>query len=185
MFARTPRLLLRPGWMEDAPALAAAIGEEATVRNLARVPWPYGVSDAETYLAAQQAGGDGLPSLIVVARETGGPRIVGGVGLHWSPAREVELGYWIASAFRGRGFATEAAAALLRLAHGSLRVKRIVAGHFLDNPASGRVLRKLGFRATGRLYTQYSVGRGAEVQSAGYERVAEEDRVEDPRPLAA
>ena len=35
MFARTERLLLRPGWQEDAPALARAIGEEAVVRNLA------------------------------------------------------------------------------------------------------------------------------------------------------
>ncbi len=43
MFARTERLLLRPGWLEDAPALARAIGEEAVVRNLARAPWPYGM----------------------------------------------------------------------------------------------------------------------------------------------
>src|SRR3989344_9521016 len=39
MFARTERLLLRPGWQEDAPALAKAIGEEGVVRNLATAPW--------------------------------------------------------------------------------------------------------------------------------------------------
>jgi len=52
MFARTPRLLLRPGFAEDAPALAMAIGDEAIVRNLAVVPWPYTLRDAEAFLAS-------------------------------------------------------------------------------------------------------------------------------------
>ena len=47
MFARTKRLLLRPGWAEDAPALAAAIADEKIVRNLATAPWPYRMRDAE------------------------------------------------------------------------------------------------------------------------------------------
>ena len=51
MFARTERLLLRPGWQEDAPALARAIGEEAVVRNLARAPWPYGEEEAQQFLS--------------------------------------------------------------------------------------------------------------------------------------
>ena len=46
MFARTPRLLLRPGFPEDAPALAAAIADQAIGRNLANVPWPYSMRDA-------------------------------------------------------------------------------------------------------------------------------------------
>ncbi|WP_163367869.1 GNAT family N-acetyltransferase, partial [Enterobacter hormaechei] len=48
-------------------------------------------------------------------------------------------------------------------------VRRITAGHFIDNPASGRVLRKLGFRPTGQLVTMYSRGRGCDVASARYE----------------
>ena len=51
MFARTPRLLLRPGFPEDAPALAAAIADQAIARNLANVPWPYSMRDAEAFLA--------------------------------------------------------------------------------------------------------------------------------------
>src|SRR5690606_28343339 len=51
MFARTDRLLLRPGWAEDAPALHAAIAEPAVVRNLARAPWPYRLTDAQAFLA--------------------------------------------------------------------------------------------------------------------------------------
>ena len=52
MFARTPRLLLRPGFPEDAPALAGAIADEAIVRNLATAPWPYRMRDAEAFLAS-------------------------------------------------------------------------------------------------------------------------------------
>ena len=47
MFARTKRLTLRPGWPEDARALAQAIGHEAVATKLARVPWPYALGDAE------------------------------------------------------------------------------------------------------------------------------------------
>jgi hypothetical protein len=46
MFARTERLLLRPGWAEDAPALRQAIADEMVVRNLAVAPWPYSLRDA-------------------------------------------------------------------------------------------------------------------------------------------
>ena len=52
MFARTPRLLLRPGFPEDAPALAAAMSDAAIARNLAVVPWPYTLRDAEAFLSA-------------------------------------------------------------------------------------------------------------------------------------
>ena len=53
MFARTQRLLLRPGWREDAPALHAAMADEGIVRNLASPPWPYALSDAEQFLARE------------------------------------------------------------------------------------------------------------------------------------
>ena len=52
MFARTERLLLRPGWAEDAPALAQAIADEQIVRNLATAPWPYGLAEAQAFLGA-------------------------------------------------------------------------------------------------------------------------------------
>ena len=58
MFARTPRLLLRPGFPEDAPALAAAIADEQIVRHLATAPWPYRMRDA-TALHHDDAGSVG------------------------------------------------------------------------------------------------------------------------------
>ena len=66
MFARTPRLLLRPGFPEDAPALAAAIADEAIIKNLAGPPWPFRVRDAEAYLARTRD--PVLPTLLIFER---------------------------------------------------------------------------------------------------------------------
>ena len=159
MFARTERLLLRPGWAEDADALFDAIGDEAIVRNLASAPWPYRPEHAEAYLATQRT--HGQPSFLVFRRTSGAPRLVGAAGLSTDPEGGTELGYWIARPFWGLGYATEAARAVIEIARHGLRLPRLEAGHFLDNPASGRVLEKLGFRPTGIVAPRYSVGRGA------------------------
>ena len=75
MFARTPRLLLRPGFPEDAPALAVAIADEAIVRNLAVVPWAYGLRDAEAFLASPRD--PILPSFLIFERTASEPRLIG------------------------------------------------------------------------------------------------------------
>jgi RimJ/RimL family protein N-acetyltransferase len=159
MFARTERLLLRPGWAEDAPALARAIADQAIVRNLASAPWPYALRDAEAYLAAPRD--PVLPSLLIFERTTGAPRLVGACGLGRRASGAVELGYWIARGRWNRGFATEAALALVAIAE-TLGLARLEASFFLDNPASGRVLEKLGFAPTGLTAPRYSCARGEE-----------------------
>lgn len=157
MFARTERLLLRPGWAEDAETLAAAIGDEAVLSKLARAPFPYRVSDAEDFLSLERREGDA--NFVIVARTEGSPRLVGGVGLQ-PDGEDLELGYWIARPYWGLGFATEAARAVVDIARHTLKRSRIVAGHFMDNPASGRVLSKLGFRPTGEIVARMSRARG-------------------------
>jgi RimJ/RimL family protein N-acetyltransferase len=158
MFARTERLLLRPGWSQDAPALFEAIGDERIVRNLATAPWPYSFADAEAWLATERRASE--PTLLVFLHGGGAPELIGAIGIGRRPAGETELGYWIARRHWGRGYATEAGRALLATARHGLRLKRLDAGHFLDNPASGRVLEKLGFEPTGTIAPRYSAGRG-------------------------
>ena len=158
MFARTERLLLRPGWIEDAPALFEAIRDEGIVRNLASAPWPYTLADAESFLRTERMAGE--PAFLIFLRTAGAPLLIGTVGFGRRPTGETEFGYWIRRGHWGRGYATEAGRAALDLARESLRLGRISAGHFLDNPASGRVLEKLGFRPTGEVAPRYSAGRG-------------------------
>lgn len=159
MFIRSERLFLRPGWPEDWPDLLARIADEAVVKNLAKAPWPYTADHARTF--AQKPQDPRCPHFFVTLPSGAAPgELLGGVGLG-RDGDEVELGYWFAREHWGRGYATEAARAVLRLAR-TLGHRRIVAKHFIDNPASGRVLAKLGFRSTGKVRPSYSLARGCE-----------------------
>ena len=160
MFARTPRLLLRPGFPEDAPALAVAIADKAIVSNLATAPWPYRMRDAEAFLARPRD--PILPTLLIFERTSGAPQLVGSCGLGRRPSGSVELGYWVATPFWGRGFATEACTALVDIAR-TLGLPSLEGSHFIDNPASARVLEKLGFEPVGIIAPRLSCARGIEV----------------------
>ena len=165
MFARTERLLLRPGWIEDARELQSMIGDEAVVRNLATAPWPYALDDAMRYLERPSKPAE--PSFLITLRTGGAPKIIGGIGIGVHPDDGHELGYWIARPYWGLGFATEAARAVLGIAR-TMNLPRLTGSHMVDNPASGKVLRKLGFRPTGRILNRYSAGRGGEVATVEY-----------------
>jgi RimJ/RimL family protein N-acetyltransferase len=169
MFAVTERLLLRPGWIEDAPALAAAIGHQEIAHRLARVPWPYSEGDAESFLNEPS---DPLrPHFLICLRSNN--RLIGGIGL--SGDIEAELGYWIARDHWGRGYATEAGRAVLALADSSLRLPRIRARRAIDNAASAKVLRKLGFHPTGKKTWSASLAGGT-METCLYAREREEAR---------
>jgi RimJ/RimL family protein N-acetyltransferase len=160
MFARTERLLLRHAWVDDAPELAAAIAHESVAMKLARLPWPYSVDHALDFLKPERRETDA--DFLIFARTGGEPRLVGGIGLH-DQGGELEIGYWLSPPYWGLGFATEAGRAVIDIARHTLRASRLVSGHFVDNPASGRVLRKLGFRPTGRVELRQCVARGHDV----------------------
>jgi RimJ/RimL family protein N-acetyltransferase len=181
MFARTERLLLRPGWAEDAPALAAAIADEMIVRNLATAPWPYRLRDAEAFLA--QPRDPVLPSFLIFERTDGAPNLVGSCGLGRRPSGAVELGYWISRPFWGRGYATEAGTALIAMGK-MLGLQQLEGSHFVDNPASARVLEKLGFQPLGITAPRLSCARGIEAQARMMRLVLAEE-FEEAASLAA
>ncbi|RST31360.1 N-acetyltransferase [Sphingomonas ginkgonis] len=181
MFARTERLLLRPGWIEDAPALAAAIADERIVRNLSAAPWPYRLADAEAFLSAPRD--PVLPSFLVFVRTTAAPELIGSCALVRRPSGAVELGYWIGRAHWGRGYATEAGRALIEIAR-ALGLRRLEAAHFVDNPASGRVLEKLGFVSTGLSAERTSCARGT-AAPVRLVRLLLDEVQEEAAPLAA
>lgn len=157
MFARTDRLMLRPGWAEDAPALFRAIADDTIVRNLASAPWPYELADAEAFLATERSAHEA--TFLIFRRTRGAPELIGAAGLGRLPSGEAELGYWIARPHWGLGYATEAARVVVDIARNAFRLRHLSAGHFTDNPASGRVLGKIGFKPTGIVAPRYSAGR--------------------------
>lgn len=163
MFHCTERLLLRPAWPEDWQAVHSGIADEGVVRNLARAPWPYLPEDARQFVELPV---DPLLPRFLITRSRDAA-LVGCIGIHESGS-EIELGYWIARRHWGQGYATEAGRGVLEVA-ATLGHKRVAASHFRDNPASGRVLTKLGFRPTGKTAKRYSCGRGEEAPAIQYE----------------
>ncbi len=164
MFLRTERLFLRPAWLEDALELARAIAHEPVVRMLARAPWPYREEHARDWIETSRDPCPARPA----DHPPQGRRPDRGV---LRPAQErdgeIEVGYWIEPGHWGRGYATEALRGVVALA-GLAGHRRLVSRHAGDNPASGRVLRKAGFRPTGRRGPVHSLGRNAQFEAPEY-----------------
>ncbi|MBK5932968.1 RimJ/RimL family protein N-acetyltransferase [Rhodovulum imhoffii] len=141
----TPRLTLRPLGASDAPVLSR-IGGDARVAPMLgtlRSPWPE--PEVRQWIARARFRGTPAHRLGVVLK--GGP-LIGTVGLAGAPHACV---YFLAPGQWGKGYATEALRAFLSacfVRFGGLDV--VTADHFADNPASGRVLRRLGFRRVGQ-----------------------------------
>ncbi|QYJ08225.1 GNAT family N-acetyltransferase [Qipengyuania flava] len=163
MFHVTERLLLRPAWPEDADALFGGIADEGVVRNLARAPWPYLPKHAREFVMREQD--PRYPVFLITLPTSEGSEVVGCIGIDRSETADAEIGYWIARPYWGRGFASEAGRGVLEVAR-LLGHYRIEAGHFVDNPASGRVLRKIGFLPTGKVAPRHSCARGEDVSCA-------------------
>ncbi len=159
MFMRTDRLFLRPPFPEDWREVYRGINDAGVVRMLARAPWPYREEDARQFCALPR---DPLDIRLAIALPgLNGAPLIGQIGMDCHQDTP-EVGYWIARGHRGQGYAAEALSGLLQIAR-MLGVKRVQAGHYIDNPASGAVLRKLGFRETGEIRPTHAIGRGGQM----------------------
>jgi len=175
MFARTERLILRPSWPEDAASLAKAIGHPDISRNLLRLPERYDEAAAVDWIKRPRD--PRLPEFLAFLRTRGAPRLVGGAGIARAENGRLELGYWIERSHWGLGFATEATRAVMRIARATGLIG-VASGHFLDNPSSARVLRKIGFRPTGTVEPRVSRARASAVPIVMFE---DKGSVEEPR----
>lgn len=158
----TARLRLRPVASSDAPRLAELAADRDIARMTLRMPHPYTLADAEGFVArcAEEDPQQEATFLLEEAREGA----VGVLGFFMdeerAPRMGVELGYWIGRPFWGRGYASEAVDEALRWSGEEWGRRVVTAGHFADNPASGRVLEKTGFLYTGVVETRFSRARG-------------------------
>ncbi|HEU4564098.1 MAG TPA: GNAT family N-acetyltransferase [Gemmatimonadaceae bacterium] len=146
----TARLVLRPFLPEDAPAVQRLAGAREIADTTLTIPHPYPDGAAELWIATHEQGFAAGTVVVFAVTERESGDVVGAVGLVVEPAHaSAELGYWIATPYWGRGYATEAAGALVAFALGPLGLHRVQARHLIRNPASGRVMQKLGMRLEG------------------------------------
>src|SRR2546423_13348497 len=137
----TERLLLRPFRGTDADEFARLSGDWAVASMTSDIPYPFSSAQAIGWL--KPARGE-----VRFAIEREG-RLIGGVGYYRRPSGIAELGFWIGRPWWGCGFATEASRTVVRHGFTNPRLPAFSSAHFADNPASARVLAKLGFEPVG------------------------------------
>jgi RimJ/RimL family protein N-acetyltransferase len=168
----TERLILRPPCEADLTRIVALANNRAVAEKLARMPHPYGEADARDWLDWLDRLPQGSASFAIGLKAEAGA-FIGACGydtfLHGLP----DLGYWLGEPYWGHRYASEAAAALVDHAFEVSGLEFITSGCRLDNPASGRVLEKLGFRPDGRR-SMFSLGAGREVDIESFRLTREQ-----------
>jgi ribosomal-protein-alanine N-acetyltransferase len=148
----TPRLTLRPFTLDDAPAVQRLAGAWEIAETTANIPYPYEDGMAEEWISTHQERFDkGEAVSLAITLSTDG-RLMGAIGLHINESQRLaEIGYWIGKPYWNQGYATEAAQEVLRYAFEVLDLNRVQARHMTRNPASGRVMQKIGMQYEGTL----------------------------------
>jgi len=161
---KTPRLVLRPFNADDAPEVQRLAGAPEIAATTLHIPHPYPDGMAEIWIGQHPEmfeNGEGVVFAIVHRRDAA---LVGCVGLACDEENQnAELGYWIGLPYWNRGYATEAARMMLAFGFAYFGLHRIKSSYFGSNPASGRVMEKIGMRYEGRRREQlFKEGRGFE-----------------------
>ncbi len=158
----TERLVLRPVQKSDGPEIAVKINNYEISKNLARVPFPYTLADAEAFFEWAD-GLDYRSAFRVISLKSSPTELLGIISYDWMEDQQrAELGYWLVQEHWGRGLMTEAATAMVELAFVDSNLESLGSCFFNENPASGKVLAHAGFETTGTC-SQFSIARGFEV----------------------
>jgi RimJ/RimL family protein N-acetyltransferase len=167
----TKRLSLRAPRLKDTKTVAALANDRRIAENVARIPHPYKISDAESFISgANKAGGEAV--FLIALRDAG---VIGACSLVTQSLEGKddmpELGYWLGVPYWGQGYATEALHAVIDYAFTDLLHEALQAGSRVTNPASRRVLEKCGFQWTGvGLYRIASIKSSAPIDRFRLER---------------
>ncbi len=156
----TSRLILRPPRVDDAEPIAHYLNDFEVSGNLARVPFPYHLSDAKAWLRTRRLN---MPiEETNFSIEMPGTGYVGHIGYHPGEAGPT-IGYWLGRPFWGQGIMSEAVAACVDWFFGASDAPTIYSGVFHFNAASLAIQNRLGFTETGRSFL-LCLARGAEVE---------------------
>lgn len=159
----TSRLLLRPFVQADAVDVQRLAGAPEVAETTLNVPHPYENGVAEAWIEghpARFASGEGAN--YAITRRADGV-FMGSISLIVTRHhRRAELGYWLGVPFWNQGYTTEAAEVLVNYGFFLLDLHKITASHFTRNPASGRVMQKIGMTREGAL-------RGHSFKNGGFE----------------
>lgn len=149
----TSRLILRPFDLSDAAEVQRLAGSLEVADTTLNVPHPYEDGMAETWISTHAEDYETLSTVTyAVSLQNHETCIIGAVSLVINPRHQRgELGYWIGREHWNQGYCTEAAKALADFGFESLKLHKVTAHHLTRNPASGRVMQKIGMQHEGTL----------------------------------
>ena len=149
----TERLLLRPFTESDAPPVVALAGDRRIADTMISIPHPYTIEHYNQWLAAIYSAKERDRSYHFAITEKNDNKLVGSVEIRDidSEHRQAELSLWIGTGYWNRGYASEAANAVIEFAFNRLGLNRIYAHHMMRNPACESLFKKIGMQREGIL----------------------------------
>lgn len=147
----TERLSLRPFAHTDAAEVMRLAGDRDIADTTENIPHPYREGMAEEWISAHHDAFDREQGVTFAVTRKSDGALVGAISLMGMViGHQAELGYWIGKPYWSQGYCTEAGRTILRYAFSELALVRVHSCHVTRNPASGRVLAKIGMRHEGR-----------------------------------
>lgn len=153
----TERLFLSRPKSSDAEDFVLQVNScENFSKNLFNIPYPYPKENFEQWLPICDEGIESGTSYRFAIREKSNQKMIGLIGLHLQKEHQkAELGYWLGKNFWNNGYLTEGLKEVLKFAFENLELNKIFATYFLYNPASGKVMEKVGMKYEGTLREEY------------------------------
>ena len=146
-------LRLRPFNLKDSRRVQLLAGDEAIASGAINMPHPYTNEVAESWISSHEEEYQKGNSLILAITLKETELLIGSIGLYINKKHQhAELGYWIGKEYWGKGYCTEAVAGVINYSFPKLNLHKIFAYYLCRNYASGKVLKKNGFKSEGLLH---------------------------------
>jgi RimJ/RimL family protein N-acetyltransferase len=172
----TKRLVLRLFQQSDAEAVTKLCNNYNIYKNTLYLPYPYSIEDALSWIEHHLDNFKANKSYEFAITDKESRELYGAIALSNNQNfNNGEIAYWIGEEFWGNGYATEAAQAILQFAFNEKQYHKVFARHFNSNPASGRVLQKLGMKQEGILIDH--VRKGNQYEDLVYYGIINSNRI--------
>ncbi|WFB66245.1 GNAT family N-acetyltransferase [Chryseobacterium sp. WX] len=142
---QTERLILSQLEEKDIPFIVELLQHRIFSDLTSNIPYPYVENDARSWVKMSKEAFENNAGYTFAIRNKEG-QIMGAIGLHDREDDKAELGYWIGIPYWNKGYVTEAAKGIIDFGFDELKLNKIFATHFLHNPASGRIMEKIGMK---------------------------------------
>ncbi len=139
----TERLIISELEEKDIPFIVEYLQHRIYSDLTSNIPYPYTVEHAQFWLKMSKEAFENHTGFTFGIRNKEG-QLIGAIGLHDREDDKAEMGYWIGIPFWNKGYVTEAAKAMVDFGFKELDLNKIFATHFLHNPASGKIMEKIG-----------------------------------------